>query len=107
MLRCLQQCAGCLQLVGLLLRGMQQGNVEAVQQLCRLDGAQQLDKALVRGCLAFARVLGSRPGRDAVVGALCSLRGAQGLRAADVGELLQLYDGVDALMGWAGRCSRV
>uniref|UniRef100_A0A383VEW7 Uncharacterized protein n=1 Tax=Tetradesmus obliquus TaxID=3088 RepID=A0A383VEW7_TETOB len=95
-----QQVAG-VQLVGLLLRAMQQGNVEAVQQLCRLAGAQQLDTALVRGCLCFARVVGSRPGREAVVGALCSLSGAQGLRAADVGELLQLYGGVDALMGWA------
>lgn len=90
-----------MQLVGLLLRAMQQGNVEAVQQLCRLAGAQQLDTALVRGCLGFARVLGSRPGRDAVVGALAALQGAKGLKAADVGDLLQLFDGVDVLMGWA------
>uniref|UniRef100_A0A383V1V3 Uncharacterized protein n=1 Tax=Tetradesmus obliquus TaxID=3088 RepID=A0A383V1V3_TETOB len=99
-----QQVTG-VQLVGLLLRAMQQGNVEAVQQLCRLGGAQQLDTALVRGCLDFARVLGSRPGRDAVVGALGALRGAKGLKAADVGELLQLFDGVDVLMGWAAYAS--
>jgi hypothetical protein len=84
------QQVGCHSLVGLLVRGMQQGNVEAVQQLCRLAGAQQLDGDCLRGLLRWARVVGSRPGRDAVVGALCGLRGARGLGVADVSSLLQL-----------------
>jgi hypothetical protein len=88
-------------LVGLLVFAMQQGNVEAVQQLCRLAGAQQLSTAYVRGVLRLARVVGSRPGRDAVVGALCELRGARGLAAADVGQLMQGYESVDVLMGWS------
>jgi hypothetical protein len=83
-------------MVGLLVYAMQQGNVEAVQQLCRLDGPA-LDAVVVRGLLRWARVVGSRPGRDAVVGALCGLpavRGARGLKAADVSKLLQLMTGL-------------
>jgi hypothetical protein len=95
------QEVGCYSLVGLLVRAMQQGNVAAVQQLCKLAGAQQLDADCVRGLLPWARVVGSRPGRDAVMGALCGLRGARGLGVADVSTLLQLYDRVDALMGWS------
>uniref|UniRef100_A0A383V5E0 Uncharacterized protein n=1 Tax=Tetradesmus obliquus TaxID=3088 RepID=A0A383V5E0_TETOB len=64
-------------MVGLLVRAMQQGNVDAVQQLCKLRAADELDRHCVRGLLRWARVLGSRPGRDAVVGALCSLRQQQ------------------------------
>jgi hypothetical protein len=91
----------CYSLVGLLVRGMQQGNVEAVQQLCRLAGEQQLDGDCVRGLLRWERVVGSRPGRDAVVGALCGLRGARGLGVADVSAVLQLYDRIDDMMGWS------
>jgi hypothetical protein len=87
--------------VGLLLFAMQQGNVEAVQQLCRLARAQELSTAYVRGVLCCARVVGSRPGRDAMVGALCGLRGAKGLTAADIGALLQLYESADVHMGWS------
>jgi hypothetical protein len=75
--------------------------VEAVQQLCKLAGAKALSTSHVKGLLCCARVLGSRPGRDAVVAALCGLRGARGLKAADVGQLLQLYGGVDDLAGWS------
>jgi hypothetical protein len=95
------QQVGCYSLVGLFVRAMQQGNVEAVQQLCKLAGAQQLDGDCVRGLLRWARVVGSRPGRDAVVGALCGLRGARGLSVADVDTLLQLYDRIDDMMGWS------
>jgi hypothetical protein len=87
-------------MVGLLVFAMQQGNVEAVQQLCKLNSAAQLSPQCMRGLLRWAGVVGSRPGRDTVVGALCELRGAEGLKAADVGGLLQLYGGVDGLMGW-------
>jgi hypothetical protein len=80
---------------------MQQGNVEAVQQLCRLAGAQQLDADCLRRLLRWARVVGSRSGRDAVVGALCGLHGARGLSVGDVKALLQLYDRVDDMMGWS------
>jgi hypothetical protein len=85
--------------IGLLLYAMQQGNVEAVQQLCELDGPP-MDANVVRGLLRWARVVGSRPGRDAVVGALCGLDGFR-LRCVDVSSLLQLYDAADALMGWS------
>jgi hypothetical protein len=95
------QQLGCYILVGLLVRAMQQGNVEAVQQLCKLAGAQQLDGDCLRGLLRWARVVGSRPGRDAVVGALCGLRGASSLTAANVGAVLQLYGRIDDMMGWS------
>jgi hypothetical protein len=87
-------------LVGLLVRAMQQGNVEAVQQLCKLAAAAELDRRSVLGLLRWARVLGSRPGRDAVVAALCGLRNARGLRRVEVNKLLQLYDRIDDMMGW-------
>jgi hypothetical protein len=88
-------------MVGLLLYAMQQSDVEAVQQLCKLDAAAELDAVCVRVLLRWARVVGSRPGRDAVVGALAGLRGSRGLKASDVSKLLQLYDGADGLMGWS------
>jgi hypothetical protein len=88
-------------MVGLLVYAMQQGNIEAVQQLCKLNTAAGFDGWCVRGLLRWARVVGSRPGRDTVVGALCGLRGARGLKAADVNKLVQLYDGADAQMGWS------
>jgi hypothetical protein len=96
-------------MVGLLVYAMQQSNIEAVQQLCKLNAAAEFDGACVRGLLRWARVVGSRPGRDAVVGALCGLpavRGARGLKAADVNKLLQLYDAADALMGWSAAASQ-
>uniref|UniRef100_A0A383WFN6 Uncharacterized protein n=1 Tax=Tetradesmus obliquus TaxID=3088 RepID=A0A383WFN6_TETOB len=93
------QQISCSSLVGLLVRAMQ--HVEAVQQLCKLRAAAALDRHCISGLLRWARVLGSRPGRDAVVGALAGLRGAEGLKAADVGELLQLYGRIDGMMGWS------
>jgi hypothetical protein len=87
-------------LIGLFVRAMQQGNVQAVQQLCKLAAAAELDQHSVRGLLRWARVLGSRPGRDAVVAALCGLRGARGLSRLVVNKLLQLYDRIDDMMGW-------
>jgi hypothetical protein len=87
--------------LGLLLYAMQQGNVEAVQQLCRLAGQQQLDGQCALGLLRWARVVGSRPGRDAVVGALGGLLMEGGLRCVDVSSLLQLYDRIDEMMGWS------
>jgi hypothetical protein len=94
-----QQLGPC-DVVGLLVFAMQQGNVEAVQQLCMLAAAAELDRRSVLGLLRWARVLGSRPGRDAVVAALCGLRGARGLRRVEVNKLLQLYDRIDDMMGW-------
>jgi hypothetical protein len=94
------QRIGRCSLVGLLVRAMQQGNVEAVQQLCKLSAANALDLDCIRGLLRWARVVGSRPGRDAVVGALCELRGAEGLSLSDSNELLLLYDRIDDMMGW-------
>jgi hypothetical protein len=95
------QRVDCHSLVGLLLYAMQQGNVEAVQQLCKLDAAAELDAVCVRALLRWARVVGSRPGRDAVVGALAGLRGARRLTGADVSAVLQLYASADGLMGWS------
>jgi hypothetical protein len=93
-------------LLGLLMAAIVRCDVEAVQQLCKLEGAAEIDAdgemAGTLQCLLnwVLTVDSSKAARDAVLRVLCGLPAAKKLKAVDVVDLTCALLEMDELCGW-------